>query len=268
MTEGARGAASGTLWVVGTGIAPALQITGEARSALSSASRVFYLLNDVVGRRWIQALRPDAVSLADSYAAGKERLQTYEEIVERVLQPVREGEQVAVAFYGHPGVFVRPGHELVRRAVAEGHRAVMLPGVSAEDCLFADLGVDPAQVGCQSFEANDFLLHERRFDPRSALVLWQVGVIGNRIFRPDNDYDLGALELLAEALLEHYPRGHQAVIYEAQELPVVEPRREKVRIEDLPRSRPTAKSTLYVPPLATGEPNEARRRRLEALAQP
>jgi len=31
----------------------------------------------------------------------------------------------------------------------------MLPGISAEDCLVADLGIDPASSGCQSYEAND-----------------------------------------------------------------------------------------------------------------
>jgi hypothetical protein len=35
----------------------------------------------------------------------------------------------------------------------------MLPAISAEDCLFADLGVDPADHGCPSYEATDFLVH-------------------------------------------------------------------------------------------------------------
>jgi hypothetical protein len=38
----------------------------------------------------------------------------------------------------------------------------MLPAVSAEDCLFADLGVDPGAAGCQSHEAADFLILDTR----------------------------------------------------------------------------------------------------------
>ena len=40
----------------------------------------------------------------------------------------------------HPGVYVAPSHETVLRARAEGYPARMLPGISSEDCLFADLG--------------------------------------------------------------------------------------------------------------------------------
>jgi hypothetical protein len=41
------------------------------------------------------------------------------------------------------------------RSSTDGFDAVMLPGISAEDCLFADLGIDPGMIGCQSFEATD-----------------------------------------------------------------------------------------------------------------
>ena len=65
-------------------------------------------------------------------------------MAEAILEPVRAGKRVCAAFYGHPGVFVLPSHDAISRARAEGFEATMLPGVSAEDCLVADLGVDPA----------------------------------------------------------------------------------------------------------------------------
>ena len=55
----------------------------------------------------------------------------------------------------------------------------MLPGISAEDCLFADLGVDPAEAGCQSYEATRFLERRPAIEPRAALILWQIGVVGS-----------------------------------------------------------------------------------------
>ena len=54
-------------------------------------------------------------------------------------------------------VFVQPSHESIAIARLEGFSARMLPGISAEDCLFADIGLDPGKDGCQSFEATDFL---------------------------------------------------------------------------------------------------------------
>ena len=43
--------------------------------------------------------------------------------------------------------------------------------MSAEDCLFADLGLDPAVVGCAQYEATDLLIYGRRPDPSAALIV-------------------------------------------------------------------------------------------------
>jgi hypothetical protein len=177
-------APGGSLTVVGTGIRAGLDTTAEARLHIERGDPLLYLVNDPVTEGWLRRLNPGAATLADAYRDGAPRLDAYREMADRILAAVRAGGAVCVAFYGHPGIFVRPGHEAVRRAAAEGYPARMVPGVSAEDWLFADLGVDPADRGCQSFEATDFLLYRRRFDPRSALVLWQVGGTGDRDFRP------------------------------------------------------------------------------------
>ena len=60
------------------------------------------------------------------------------------------------------------------QARAEGFNARMLPGISAEDCLFANLGADPGTHGCQSFEATSFLLRKPKFDTLTHLILWQI----------------------------------------------------------------------------------------------
>ena len=111
-----------------------------------------------------------------------------------ILAHVRRGLDVCAAFYGHPGVFV----DSVARggARAPARRASGLgcsPAISAEDCLFADLGVDPARFGCQSYEATDFLVHGRRVDPTATLVLWQIGTVGNVTPRPRRPSPSGLL---------------------------------------------------------------------------
>jgi hypothetical protein len=249
-------APGGSLTVVGTGIRAGLDTTAEARLHIERGDPLLYLVNDPVTEGWLRRLNPGAATLADAYRDGAPRLDAYREMADRILAAVRAGGAVCVAFYGHPGIFVRPGHEAVRRAAAEGYPTRMVPGVSAEDWLFADLGVDPADRGCQSFEATDFLLYRRRFDPRSALVLWQVGGTGDRDFRRDGGYRTGAgVRLLAERLAAAYPPGHRAIVYEAGELPVGGPRIEPVALSELPAARLTARSTLYVPPADPGEPD-------------
>jgi len=236
----------GTLWVVGTGIQLMGQVTIETESVIRSASKLLYLVTDPVTKAWLTELNDSAEDLFSLYGEGKPRIQTYEEMVERILGFVRAGEEVCAAFYGHPGVFVHPGHEAIRVARAEGYRATMLPGISAEDCLFADLGLDPGATGCQSFEATDFLVYARKFDEHVPLVLWQVSVIGQLTHEVENS--VVGLEVLSSHLAAAYGPGHEAVIYEAARYPVVPPVMRSVRIEDLPKAKMSGISTLVVLP--------------------
>ncbi|HEY6069313.1 MAG TPA: SAM-dependent methyltransferase, partial [Gaiellaceae bacterium] len=171
---------SGSLTVIGTGINGTAHLTPEARAAFERAEAAFYLVTEPLTMRLLEDLNPAAISLYDHYEAGVDRSQSYERMQETILGEVRAGRRVCAAFYGHPGIFVAPSHGAVRRARDEGFRVWMLPAVSAEDCLFADLGVDPGLSGCQSFGATDFLLRRRQVDPSAVLVLWQVSVIGVR----------------------------------------------------------------------------------------
>jgi hypothetical protein len=254
----------GSLDVVGTGIRPGLQTTPEARALIEAASRVFYLLNDPMGERWIRATRSDAESLASCYREGAPRREAYVEMTDRLLTAVRAGERVCAVFYGHPGVFVRPAHEAIRRARQAGYAAYMCPGISAEDMLFADVGFDPAETGCQSHEATDFILEGRHFDSRSSLVLWQVGAIGDGSYRSAG-YRSAGVNLLTEVLLRAYPPTHQVVVYEANELPLGPPRIDRLPLQALPEVPLTARSTLLVPPLEGRVRDGELERRLEAL---
>ncbi|KAJ2931620.1 hypothetical protein H1R20_g5340, partial [Candolleomyces eurysporus] len=88
-----------------------------------------------------------------------------------MLSKVRSGQDVVGLFYGHPGVFAHPSHRAIKIAREEGYLAKMLPGISAEDCLFADLGIDPSINGTTTYEATDLLTHDRPLDPASNLIL-------------------------------------------------------------------------------------------------
>lgn len=256
----------GTLTMVGTGLRIAGQVTAEALSAITEADKLFHLIQDQVTHRWLEELNPTAESLYDSYRPGRPRRETYEEIVERMLAPVRLGLGVCAAFYGHPGVFVMPSHEAIRRARAEGYDAEMLPGVSAEDCLVADVGFDPGQRGCQSFEATDFLIRHRRFDPSSALLLWQIGGIGVSDFRTEAFWNPRGVAILAETLAGTYGAEHEVIVYEASPYPIVSPLVHRCPLADLPAAPVTSGSTLLVPPLAERATDQDLLARLRAEA--
>jgi hypothetical protein len=232
--------------VVGTGIQMMGQVTLESESAVRSASKVLYVVTDPVTKAWLSELNGSAEDLIGLYDEGKPRIETYTEMVERILSFVRAEENVCAAFYGHPGVFVYPGHEAVRQARAEGYRAVMLPGISAEDCLFADLGVDPGASGCQSFEATDFLVYARRFDEHVPLVLWQISCIGQLTHEVESS--TRGLAALTTRLAAVYGADHEAIVYEAARFPVCPAVARRTPIGDLTRAPVTGISTLVVLP--------------------
>jgi len=260
-------AEAGSLTVVGTGMMIAGQVTQEALFVMESAEKLFYLVTDIVTSRWLEQLNPSAESLYGCYADGKPREETYGEMVDRILGTVREGRRVVAAFYGHPGIFVAPSHEAIRRARLEGYSAQMLPGISSEDCLFADLGIDPGERGCQSFEATDFLLRRRIFDPTSTLILWQIGGIGVFDFHCKPLWSRKGLEVLQRELLHHYPAGHEVVIYEAVPYPTLPPKILRVPLAKLARAEVSIRSTLHVPALPERESDPEMRRALGLAAE-
>jgi precorrin-6B methylase 1 len=243
----------GSLTVVGSGIKTGLQTTPEARRCIQRADKVLYLFAEPASAKWVSNLNPSAQSLERFYAPSKDRTQTYQEMVEEILAWVRRGLEVCVVLYGHPGVFVAPSDAAIRRARQEGFRARMLPGVSAEDCLFADLGVDPGALGCQSFEATNFLLYPRRFDTSTPLLLWQVAAVGVRhgVTQPST----AGLQVLAEFLQDRYGPDHEVVLYDASPYPVFDPIVQRVRLSELPTADLTPMCTLYVPPKQPPPPN-------------
>jgi hypothetical protein len=237
----------GSLTVVGTGYQVAAQMTPEAVQHCRNADKLFYVA-DSVTEVWLKQLNLSAESLSILYGPGKPRFVTYSEMVERILSAVRGGDRVCFALYGHPGVFVFASHESIKRARKEGFEAKMLPGISAEDCLIADLGVDPAG-GCQCFEASRFVVRKRGPDTTVPLLLWQIGLVGTMDFDPHGPTsNQKGLNLLTKVLLKRYPRRHQVTVYEASPFPVCDPIIDRLPLCDLPRGRVTSSSTLYVPP--------------------
>jgi uncharacterized protein YabN with tetrapyrrole methylase and pyrophosphatase domain len=247
----------GSLTVVGTGFMGAGHVTPEALAHMDTAQKLFYLGGDASQRRWLQDRNRSLESLYDAYRVGGDRRSAYAEMVARMLAPVRKGRRVCAAFYGHPGVFVYPSHEAIRQARAEGYAAAMLPGVSAEDCLFADLGVDPARAGCQSYEATYFLVRSPRFSPSSALILWQVGAVGVATFKTTPLWGAEGLQVLVDTLCRHYPADHEVVVYQAAIFPVCEPSIVRVPLSGVPQAGVTVHSTMYIPPLGAPPPDAA-----------
>ena len=242
------------LIAVGTGIRTVGQFSMEALAWIRKADKVLYVVSDPIAEEAIQSLNPKgAESMARFYGENKQRADTYREMVEHTLGYVRAGHRVCFAVYGHPGVLVYPTHEAIRRARAEGFKARMLPAISTEDCLFADLGIDPV-AGCQSLEATDFLVNSRRIDPYSHVLLWQIGGLGDATFKR-HQFDVRGMPQLVQKLMQLYHPNHTVYLYEASIFPGVEPMIRSGPLGYLPNILPTPSSTLYIPPISAPPPD-------------
>jgi len=254
----------GSLACVGIGMTLGSHLTPLARSHIEQADVVFAGLSDGVVELWLQRMHPDVRSLQPYYREGKSRMKTYRQWVALMMAEVRAGRRVCGVFYGHPGIFAWSPHKAVEVARAEGFQAHMEPGISAEDCLYADLGIDPGRFGCQHFEASQLLFYQRRIDPAGYLVLWQVGLVGDRSlgrFQTGPAYR----QVLVDLLGKDYPLDHEVILYRGATLPIERPRIRRIALRELPDVPITAEETVVLPPAETLKPNQDILARLEAL---
>jgi uncharacterized protein YabN with tetrapyrrole methylase and pyrophosphatase domain len=245
---------------VGSGIQACTDLSNEARSFIGLADNILYLAQDPINARLIRSMRPDAESLGSFYSPTTPRELTYAAMAERALELLREGKRVCMVLPGHPGVFAQPALLALHAARAEGFRAHMAPAISAQDRLFCDLGVDPGEHGCYSCDASDFLMFERRPDPSSMLILWQIGVIG--VACQPQGVDRAGLRLLRDYLMETLPSEHVVTVYEAAFFVLQSPSITSISLARLDEAPVTQKSTLYVPIV---EPPRPSRRMIERM---
>lgn len=241
------------LVVVGSGIQFGRHVSERTLSEIRRAE-VVLCLADPFALAMIQSFCPGAINLGAYYAPGKDRRQTYREIDAAIMAEVRAGKRVCAVFYGHPGVFADVPHRVVRKAREEGFAARMEPGISAEACLYADLGIDPGRRGVQSMEATQLLFYDRRLDPSGVVLLWQVALAGD-LSCTRLHAEAEGLQALVEKLLRWYPPEHEAILYEAAQLPIDSPRAERLRLRDLPTAHYQEYTTLVIPPLGELQPD-------------
>jgi len=235
----------GALTVVGTGIDVTTQLTPGAQAAIEAADEVLYLVADPIAALRLEALNPNARSLDSLYEAGKDRHRTYEEMADAFLEPARRGFRSCAVLYGHPGVFGLPAHAALAQARAEGIPARMLPAISALDCLFADLGIDPGTTGLQCYEATYFLERRPPVDPDATLVLLQVGMIGERGGDPTPAV-AGRFGRLVEQLGKLYGEAREAVLYTASPYPGAMPSAGRFPLGEAEPPEPDLAATLCI----------------------
>ena len=169
MTAAAPLPGLGEVVFVGTGFSLVTQTTPEALAAMQRADKLFHVVAEPAAAVWMNSLTRCGIPRGPLPRGGKPRRETYREIVDSVLAHVRLGKKVCVALYGDPTVGCDPTQMLLAHGREEGFAVRILPGISSDACLYADLGIDPMEDGIQAYEASLFVQRRPRIDTRTPI---------------------------------------------------------------------------------------------------
>lgn len=251
---------SAKLVCVGLGMDLQAHLTPRARSYLQQADIVFAAERE---RPFADELRIFSSNVRSLRAVYEQHsvVEVCFEIADVVLSELRAGKSVCAAFLGRTGSASEMQHAL-RAAATEGYPVHIEPGISAEDCLLADLGIDPNRYGCQHYETRQLILYRRSLDSSAYLILWQTALALCHVNR------IEYWQLLIDVLAEDYPLDHKIIIYTQGMVSGQEARVETIELRFLGRLNIAAHMTIVVPPAADLLPFPTMRERLKALSRP
>ena len=197
------------IYIVGLGVLNVDHITCETEVVIRRSKEVLYVDTGVATRTYLESLCPQVTSLFEtSYAEDGPRLSAYHHMAARVLDAAMDHPPVTFAMHGHPIVGAYAPFLIRDMAGLLGLEARVLPGISAMDCLFAELMVDPCVGGMQMYEATDLLLRRRPLHADVPALIWQIGCVETRLHttrvsKPQR------FERLRSHLLRFYPPEHR-----------------------------------------------------------
>ncbi|HUU84899.1 MAG TPA: SAM-dependent methyltransferase [Phycisphaerae bacterium] len=197
------------IYIVGLGVLNVDHLTRETERVIRGSKEVLYVDTGVATRTYLESLCPRVTSLFEtSYEEAGRRLNAYHHMAARVLDAALDHPPVTFAMHGHPIVGVYAPFLIRDLASLLSLEVRVLPGISAMDCLFAELMVDPCVTGMQMYEATDLLLRRRPLRSDVPALIWQIGTVETtlhsmRVSRP------ARFERLRTHLLRFYPPGHE-----------------------------------------------------------
>lgn len=235
--------------IAGLGILNVDHVTRETERALRAANEVLYVDTGVATEAFLGTLCPRVTPLfGASYETGGPRRGAYHRMAARVVEAALDHAPVVFAMQGHPVVGATAPGLIARAGRLLGLEVRALPGISAMDCLFAELMLDPVAEGLQMVEATDLLLRRRPLQPDMPALIWQIGAVESCLYaagvsRPER------FRRFLGLMLDHYPAEHRVTAIYASPHPLVATERIEVELGRIGEvaERLHAGHSLYVP---------------------
>jgi uncharacterized protein YabN with tetrapyrrole methylase and pyrophosphatase domain len=169
------------LYVVGSGIKTLSNFTKEFETCATQSDIVFYLNNDPVTKEWYQKYAKKSYDLDAIYQKDSQthRSNIYHAIADHIISEFKHYDNICFALYGHPFFCAQPALHAIEK-IAKDREDITIhsfPAVSALDCLWTDLKVNPAENGMQLYEASCMIYRKIPLLTQVDLVILQVGLI-------------------------------------------------------------------------------------------
>ena len=127
------------LVLVGSGIKSISHLTIETQAYIKGADHVLYISNEPILAAWINKYAKSSESLEDIYFSCEKRIKSYGLITNKILRELNRHSFLCIVIYGHPTIFSKPGLDAINLVKGSDVETLILPAISSEDCLFADL---------------------------------------------------------------------------------------------------------------------------------
>jgi precorrin-3B methylase len=244
------------IYIVGLGIVGTRQITKEVDYILKKSDHVFLLFTQNTMHDYItNEIGTEVTDLHEEYEEGSDRFDTYRRMADRVLNNAKNtNKSITHAPYGHPSIFVSPTRLIQEEGPKHGLRVKVVPGISAIDCIFAEIGLDPGTNGVQMYEASDFLLRKFEPNPYVPLFLWQIGAIETGLYsmkksKPER------FSRIRQYLESFYPKSHILYLLRTATYPFTNSEQHGFQLKNFEKQhyKIDPVHTLYIPPVDTKE---------------
>ncbi|WP_192484645.1 MULTISPECIES: SAM-dependent methyltransferase [Cysteiniphilum] len=236
------------LFVVGSGIKTLGHFTKEFITCATQSDIVLFLNNDHITKEWYEKYCKKTYDLNEIYQKDNtvHRKDIYLAIADYVIKSFDEHDSVCFSLYGHPFFCAQPALYAIDEIAREREDIEIhsFAAVSALDCLWNDLRVNPAENGMQMYEASHMIYEEIPLISKVDLVILQAGFIDIQTIHTGEQK--ANTDKLKHHLLKYYHVDSQIIIYQAAQYPSQAPVIDKIKLNELESNKVTTLSTIYI----------------------
>lgn len=241
------------IYIAGTGTVGYRQLTEEVKEAFKKSETIYLLHHQELVKEYLDEEFARVVDVSDEYNEEEVRSNTYQRIADRVLEGAlgEHSGPVTFATYGHPMLFVDSSRILMEEAPSRDLDVEVMPGTSALDCLYTDIGLDPAINGLQIYDATDILVREADLNPRTPAMILQIGSVESVLYstrksKPERFTNI------KNHLQQFYPDDHEVYLLQTATFPISDSEQTGFELQNFDTEQVSEQvrhiHTLYIPP--------------------